>query len=168
MKTTMGFFSLALLVATGAHAFPWKAGDTPPVIDGLALGDTEAQVHKLLGPPANVSQMGPGHVLEYPDKGLEVIATQDDGVSIIRLREAGAGAIGGIRIGDDLAAMSAKWGSPAVHKGLVSIYDAGVWSVEVRVATADSTTITDMLLAWNQTKWAPPPPGTKTQFYRPK
>ena len=81
MKTTMGFFSLALLAASQAHAFPWKAGDTPPVIDGLALGDTEASVRKLLGPPAKVSQMGPGHVLEYPGDGLEVIATKDDGVS---------------------------------------------------------------------------------------
>ena len=168
MKAIAGFLSFALLAATPAGAFPWKAGDAPPVVAGVALGDTEAHAREVLGPPARVSPMGPGHVLEYPDKGLEVIATLDDGVSIIRLRAAGTGAIGGIRLGDDLAAINAKWGPPAVHKGLVSIYDAGVWSVEVRVASADSTTITDMLLAWNQTKWGPPPPGTKTQAYRPQ
>jgi hypothetical protein len=110
--------------------------------------------------------MGAGNALEYPARGLEVVATPEDGVSIIRLRTPDAGSIGGIKIGDDVSVVLAKWGPPDGGEGRIALYNAGVWTVEVRLA--DSTpNVIDILLAWNTTKWPNLDPN-KAQAYRPQ
>lgn len=149
--------------ATGA--FPWRAGDNPPVIAGVTLGDTEDRARTLLGIPKSAAKMGNSDVLDYPT-GLQIIANKEDGVSILRLRAPAAGSIDGIRIGDDMRKVLAKWGPPDAGQGNVSLYNAGVWTVEIKSGDNNRTVI-DILLGWNSTKW----PGSDTgrgQYYRPQ
>jgi hypothetical protein len=170
MKRLAGMLATLLLMGgpcLAAGAFPWKAGDTAPMLAHVSLGDSEDHARQVLGPPESTSKMGAGDVLEYPAKGIEIVATKDDGVSIIRLRSPDAGAIDGIRIGDAVTDVMAKWGSPSGGQGRVALYDAGTWTVEVRLEENGSKVI-DILLAWNQTKWGPPPPDSKTQVFRPQ
>ncbi len=110
--------------------------------------------------------MGDAEVLEYPKDGLEISSTAADGVSIIRLRTSKAGAIDGVRIGDDVRTVLAKWGRPDVANGPVALYNAGVWTVEIRLATT-TPNVVDILLAWNTTKW-PNADMSKGQYYRPQ
>ncbi|MGD0866021.1 MAG: hypothetical protein ABSA49_10755 [Rhizomicrobium sp.] len=145
-------------------SFPWKAGDTPPPVAGIALGDTEQHVRDVLGAPSSTAQMGAGTAYEYPAAGLEIVATQADGVSIIRLRTPAAGSIDGLEIGDDIADVVAKWGQPNDGQGRVALFSAGVWTVEVRLED-NGPKIVDILLAWNTTKWPDFDRG-KAQYYR--
>ena len=146
--------------------FPWKAGDTPPTIAGIALGDTEQHMRDVLGAPTSAAPMGAGIVYEYEASGLEIIATKADGVSIIRLRTRAAGAIDGIRVGDTVSAVQAKWGVPSDGQGRVALFTAGVWTVEVRLAD-NGPNVVDIALAWNTTKW-PDSDMSKGQVYRPQ
>ena len=162
---------VAVLVFAAARAacageFPWKAGDDPPAVAGVALGDTAAKARQVLGPPASTRTMGVADLLLYPRLGLEVIATDTDGVSIIRLRAAKAGAIDGIRVGDSADMVTRKWGAPHVGQGRTGLYNAGVWTVSVRLAPA-APRIVDILLGWNTTKFPDFDPN-KSQFFRPK
>jgi len=158
----------AVALATPALAksppFPWKAGDAAPSVHGVTLGDTEAHARAVLGAPAKTAKMGGGDVWDYPD-GLQIIANAGDGVSIIRLRTVTAGAIGGTKVGDTAASVVGKWGVPdATSSGGVALYNAGVWTVELR---AKDGKVIDMLLGWNQTKWPKEPPGANAKVYRP-
>src|ERR1700722_17155731 len=53
-------FTLAAPSIATEAAFPWKAGDNPPLIAGIALGDTEQHVLDVLGEPTSTAQMGAG------------------------------------------------------------------------------------------------------------
>jgi hypothetical protein len=157
----------AVLLALPAQAksppFPWKAGDAAPVIDGVKLGDTEAAARAALGAPTGTAKMSDSDVVDYAN-GLQIIANAGDGVSIIRLRSAAAGAIGGVKVGDDAAAVVARWGDPDATAPGVALYNAGVWTVELR---AQNGKVVDMLLGWNQTKWPKEPPDANAKVYRP-
>ncbi len=163
----VGFFWMAACPCLADGTFPWKAGDTPPMLAGLSLGDTEDHVRVVLGPPDNTGKMGDGNVLEYELKGLQVIATKADGISIIRLRKPEAGAIDGIKIGDDVTSVITKWGHPESGQDRVALFTAGTWTVEVRLED-NGPKVVDILLAWNDTKWGGVKPGDNVQVYRPQ
>jgi hypothetical protein len=146
-------------------SFPWKAGDKPPAVAKIALGDTEQHARDVLGMP-ETARMGAGNVLEYPARGLQVIATKADGVSIIRMQMPTAGSIDGIKVGDDVKAVLAKWGPPHAGQDRTALYNAGVWTVAVRLADKNSKVV-DISLAWNTTKW-PNEDMSKAQAYRPQ
>jgi hypothetical protein len=170
MKALAAILALALVTPCLADepAFPWKAGDSPPVVlAGLQLGDPEDRVRTVLGTPDSVDQMGAGHVLTYRARGLQVIATRADGVSVIRLQKAEAGAIDGIRVGDDVSVVLSKWGHPTDGQDRVALFTAGTWTVEVRLADKGPQ-IVDLMLAWNDTKWGAPKPGDDVKVYRPQ
>ncbi|HTW33393.1 MAG TPA: hypothetical protein VMD53_02160 [Rhizomicrobium sp.] len=173
MTVRAAFFSAMLIAACAMEAptaaegmFPWKAGDHPPSVAGIALGDSEQHVRQVLGEPTSTAKMGAANILEYQPSGLEITATKADGVSIIRLRTPQAGAIDGIKIGDSVSTVIAKWGNPSDGHGRVALFNAGVWTVEVRLAD-DGPNVVDILLAWNTTKW-PDLDASKAQAYRPQ
>ena len=146
--------------------FPWKVGDNPPLVAGIALGDTEQHMREVLGAPTSSASMGAGTAYEYDTAGLEIIATKADGVSIIRLRTRAAGAIDGVRVGDSVSAVQAKWGDPSDGQGRVALFTAGVWTVEVRLAD-NGPDVVEIALAWNTTKWPDLDPS-KAEAYRPQ
>jgi hypothetical protein len=158
---------LALLTAGAAHAadppFPCKAGDAAPSIDGVSLGQTEAQALAVLGAPAKTGKLSGDDVWDYAN-GLEVIANNGDGVSIIRLLAPGAGSVGRVKVGDTTKTVVAKWGdSDTVSLPDVALWNCGVWTLEARATNGVVTTI---LLGWNQTKWPNENPKNPT-YYRP-
>jgi hypothetical protein len=153
----------ALGVPAAANAFPWAAGAPSPVIDGTSLGQTEQQALAALGRPASTSKMNGSDVFGWAN-GLQVIANAGDGVSIIRLMSPQSGSIDGIQVGATVTAVLAKWGDPDLTGPGVDLYNAGVWTVEVRYG--DAGEVTDLLLAWNQTKW-PDADLRKGKVYRP-
>jgi hypothetical protein len=146
-------------------AFPWKAGDNPPAVAGIALGDTAQHVREVLGKPGHVGKMGVADLFEYPRLGLQVISTTSDGVSIIRLRTPQAGEIDGIKVGDSADVVLSKWGTPSTGQDRTALFNAGVWTVSVKVAPTKPQII-DILLGWNTTKFTDFDPK-KSQFFRP-
>ena len=141
-----------------------RPGDTAPAARWGQLGDTEQHAREVLGPPADTSKLGSADVFDYAS-GLQIIGNPTDGVSIIRLRSRGAGSIDGVRIGDDPQSVLAKWGKPDSGAGAVALYNAGVWTVEVKL-DATGLKVGDILLAWNTTKWPDENPQSG-KFYRP-
>jgi hypothetical protein len=147
----LGLISILFLVpagpATAANgAFPWKAGDPPPAVRRIALGDTEHRVLTTFGIPSDAARSGLNDLYDYP-AGLEIIANQQVGVTIIRLRARQAGAIGGVRVGDQIRSVVAKWGKPDSDGSEIALYKAGLWVVALKVAP-DNGQVTDLLLGW--------------------
>jgi hypothetical protein len=147
----LGLIGMLFLVpagqATAANgAFPWKAGDPPPAIRRIALGDTESHVLTRFGTPSDAARSGPNDLFDYP-AGLEIIANQQVGVTIIRLSARQAGAIGGVRVGDQIQSVVAKWGKPDSGGSDVALYQAGLWVVALKIAPANGQ-VTDLLLSW--------------------
>jgi hypothetical protein len=75
-----------------------------------------------------------------------------------------SGSIGGVTVGEAAAEVLTRWGKPDVTGPGVYLYNAGVWTVEVKFTTAGK--VTDLLLGWNQTKWPGSNPSNG-QVYRP-
>ena len=138
----------ALLIATSASAnpFPWKAGDKPPVVAGIKLGDTEQHALDVLGPPDDVNASAMGELLEYGAKGLELTATKTGGVVAIRMFKAESGAIGEIKVGDIARDVILKWGAPQGGEGRVAQYGTDNWIVIVHLADK-SPEIVELTLA---------------------
>jgi len=141
--------------------FPWRAGDPPPQVRGVALGDNEQRVRELLGEPGGTSKMGSADVLDYSALGLQFVLTKTDGVAIIRLETTDAAALDDIRVGAAAQDVLAKWGPPHEAQERTALYNAGNWTVTVRLA-AQAPKVTDLALGLNTIKWAdlaPPQPA---------
>lgn len=122
---------------TQQGAFPWRAGDPPPLVGGLHLGATRARMDSVLGSPSDSQHIAlDGWAYNFRAKGISVIYAALDGASIIYLTRRDAGDIGGVRLGDPKTAVLARWGQPTTAGGPNSLYVAGKWVV---VVTFDST-----------------------------
>jgi hypothetical protein len=134
-----------VLSAAQAPEFPWRAGDVPPSVAGLRLGDTRASIDSVLGRPDGVQDLGDGRAFFDYEKshGLIVGFTPADGVALIQLLKAAAGQIDSIQVGDSLSTAARRWGAPAVSKNHVAIYRAGWWGVVLYLD--DSNTHVKML-----------------------
>lgn len=139
-----------------SSTFAWKAGDQPPRILGVALGETKEHLIQLLGAPLSVSPMGApeDHVemLDYSSRGAIVLVSRADGVSLIRLLRPGI-TLDGFQVGDPAAPLLAKWGRPDAVNGSMNLYNAGQWTVVVRLDPTQSH-VEELQLGWNQTKFA--------------
>jgi hypothetical protein len=146
-----------LLSATAAAAnpFPWKAGDKPPTIGGLALGDARRHVTEVLGIPDEMNPTSNGDVFEYASKGLEVTIAPD-GVSAIRMHAPEAGSLGDLKVGDKARDVLMKWGAPQGGEGRIATFGTRDWMISVRLADKDPI-ITEMTLASLHAKPVPPP-----------
>jgi hypothetical protein len=142
---------LLLLLATPALSAPraWKAGDKPPAVAGVSLGDSEQHALDVLGVPDEVVPNADGEVLQYPAKGLEITATKKDGVVAIHLLKPEAGAIDGIKIGDVARAVILKWGVPTGGQGRTAEFGTPAWAIAVHLADKEPT-IVDLTLAYRR------------------
>jgi hypothetical protein len=130
---------------------PWKAGDKPPAVAGISLGDTEQHALDVLGVPDEVVPNAEGEALQYAARGLEITATKKDGVVAIHLLKPEAGSIDGIRIGDIARAVILKWGMPSGGQGRIAEFGPPAWTIVVHLADKEST-ITDLTLAYGKAK----------------
>jgi hypothetical protein len=132
--------ALLLLGATTLAAqgkSPWKAGDQPPALLGLHLGDSRAKLDSVMGRADGSQTLGEGVVaLSYSARHVTVTWARADGVATIDLRSRDAGEIGGLRVGDTIESLIQKWGQPDRGENNVGLYIFGPWAVVVR---SDST-----------------------------
>ena len=141
LMITRSLIVAALLVTTGSLAAqakpPWKAGDPPPILLGLHLGDSLPKLNSVMGRAGGTQQLGDG-VAAYSYQGGNIVVTwaRFDGVATIDLKSRDAGAIGGFRVGDSIDSLLAHWGPPPQGEGSVGLYVFGPWAVVVR---SDST-----------------------------
>jgi hypothetical protein len=134
--------ALMLLQVLSAPAlggtFPWKAGDAPPAVAGIRLGDGLVRLETVLGRPSSTEKLGKViMVLTYQKRGLQVLYASLDGAAIIYLLSRTAGDIGGVRLGDKREDVLARWGDPPSVGGSMAIYKAGDWGVFVKLDEDD-------------------------------
>lgn len=139
----------ASLAASSAIAAPrpWQASDKPPVVAGIKLGDSEQHALDVLGAPDDVVPNADSEVLYYNAKGLEVVATKNDGVVSIKLLTPDAGAIDGVKVGDIARDVLLKWGAPTAGQGRIAVFGPPAWAIGVHLAEKDPT-ILDLTLAY--------------------
>ncbi|MBY0578864.1 MAG: hypothetical protein K2P57_07435 [Burkholderiales bacterium] len=131
-------FVLALLQSVAALAdpgsFPWKKGDSPPVIAGVSLGMSREKLEQVLGQPSQTQKLGEdGLALVFKPQGVIALWAPLDGVAIIYVQTREAADIGGVRIGDSKAEVLSRWGMPSVIQGPTAIYRAGSWGAVIRL-----------------------------------
>jgi hypothetical protein len=114
--------------------FPWKAGDAAPLVAGIHLGDDRARFETVLGKPSDTQKLGEvGLALTYRQRGVQVLYTPADGAAVIYLLTRVAGDIGGVRLGDKSEDVMTRWGDPSSVAGPMAFYNAGSWSVFLKL-----------------------------------
>ena len=64
----------ALPALAQGGAFPWKAGDAPPLVAGVRLGDGLVRLEKVLGRPDGSQKLGADiRAFTYQRRGIEVL-----------------------------------------------------------------------------------------------
>ena len=114
--------------------FPWKAGDAPPPVAGIRLGEARPRFEEVLGQPTDTQKLGAdGLALTYQQRGVQVLYAPADGAAVIYLLTRAAGDIGGVRLGDKGDDVMDRWGQPTTVAGPMAIYRAGEWAVFVKL-----------------------------------
>ena len=98
---------LEMLDTASKPRFPFTAGNPPPRLAGLTLGDTRAAVEKVVGPVE--SEDGDW---EFKDKqrGLNVNGSDEKGVELLGIARREDGEVAGVRVGDRINDVIARWG----------------------------------------------------------
>lgn len=118
-------------------ALPWRAGDDPPLVAGLALGASRTTIDSALGQPERSRSVGPGvQLLGYGSRGIALLYSEAESLAAVYLIAREAGDIGGMRVGDSGDSVAARWGNPSGVQDGVAVYQVGRWVVLVRL---DST-----------------------------
>jgi hypothetical protein len=115
---------------------PWKAGDDPPVIAGITLGESRTQVEATLGKAPETKPDNTNLALIYVDRGLVVMLNGARQAAAIFLLTAAAGDVDGIHAGDDRERVIARWGQPQLVQGAEAMYIVGNWAVVIELGAA--------------------------------
>lgn len=147
---------VCLAAAPAGAAFPWQPGEAPPPLAGVTLGQSRAEVERVLGTPERTTMLEAEDVvrLQWARKGVDVVVSRLDGAAIVTLTRRDAGAIDGIRVGDSLDAVIQRWGMPQQRVGGDGVWRVGDWDVIVRPATSKPV-VTGLTLGWDSSKFAP-------------
>ena len=130
-------FQVVTASAQGGE-FPWKAGDAPPPVAGIRLGDGRVRLEAVLGKPSATQKLGEDiSVFTYRQPGVQVLYAPLDGVAIIYLLSREAGDIRGVRLDDTRQEVVARLGDPPSVAGPMAIYRAGSWGVFVKLGEDD-------------------------------
>ena len=124
---------LEMLDTAAKPRFPFRAGDPPPRLAGVTLGDTRAAAERLVGPFE-----GEDGSWRFEDKkrGLNVHGSDEKGVESVGISRREDGEVASVRVGDPIDDVIAKWGSPA-DGGMIGpettmlVYPAGPWGLTV-------------------------------------
>ncbi len=140
----------------------WQAGDAPPDVEGIRLGDPRERVEAVLGAPdpdplpddptADLS------TLSFRSSALLIAISRTEGVSRIMLRRPEGGALAGIRVGDPLVALLIHWGEPTQSHGSLGRYIIGTWTISVRADLGEQKVLR-LMLARTPTQPTNPPPA---------
>lgn len=112
---------------------PWKAGDDPPPLAGITLGDPRERVESLLGKAPETRAARGGVALIYVDKGVVVMLNARREAAVVYLLTPAAGALDGVHVGDARDAVLKRWGEPTAVQGAEALYLAGEWAVIIEL-----------------------------------
>ncbi len=137
---------LAPVAAFGQQGgLPWHPGDAPPVVAGLRLGASRAEIDSVMGKPQTVRTVAPGmQVFAYGSRRVGVLFSQALGLAAVYLGSPDEGDVGGVRVGDSDQSVAARWGQPASRQDNLDVYGVGAWYVALAL---DSTRTRVTLLA---------------------
>lgn len=111
---------------------PGTAADPAPAVAGLRLGALRAAVGASLGVPSD-SQVTPAFtVLTFSTRGVVVRLTRTGAVDGLYLTSPTAGAVGGVKVGDARAEVTARWGPPTATQGANAAYVLPRWNIVVQ------------------------------------
>jgi hypothetical protein len=109
--------------------------EVKPTLAGFRIGEPMQEALKKLGAPVTQERFGDGP--EAPasysndSKGISVVGSQTEGVGIIMVVTRDAGALDGIRVGDNQSTVKARWGQPAAGGDTSGLWLAGQYVVAV-------------------------------------
>ena len=104
-----------------------------PTLAGFRIGEPTTVALKRLGTALKVDTIGSGMV-SYTnlESGINLIATDAEGVGIILLTRREAGALDSIRIGDSRETVLARWGPAAAGGAPSGLWLAGEYIIAVK------------------------------------
>lgn len=104
----LGAAALVLALAMGI------AQSRPPSVAGISLGMSPEQAREAVGKADREEESLGMQFWEYTRRGMTLIWKEgSDGVQGIVVSRAGAGDVGGVRIGDAATSLREHWGTPA-------------------------------------------------------
>jgi hypothetical protein len=105
----------------------------PAAFAGFRLGQPLRIAKPLVGLPLKIDTLSSGAVptvsLSNSKSGITLVGTWSDGVGVVLATTREAGALDGIRVGDNRDAAIARWGPPAASTGQSAIWLARQWVV---------------------------------------
>ena len=106
-----------------------------PELAGFHIGEATSQALPLLKGPLKVDTLGsdPSSPVAYanPATGITLYGTATEGIGIIMVTSRAAGDLDGIRVGDSLRAVTARWGPPAAGGAHGGLWLAGDYVVTI-------------------------------------
>lgn len=138
--TWLLFIGLATPALAADGKLPWKAGDEPPAIAGVALGDSREHIETLLGKAPETRAARGGVALLYVERGVVVMLNAQRQAAVVYLLTAAAGTLDGVRVGDARDTVLRRWGEPTAVQGAQALYLAGDWAVIVELGEGQAVT----------------------------
>jgi hypothetical protein len=127
-------FALTWILAVAGLA-PAQTG--PPRIAGIALGSTAAEVVRAVGRPDRDDESLGIRFWDYKARGLTLMWHEGEvGLQGFVLRDASAGPLEGVRVGDTIAVLDRKWGTPSRvrQEGRYRDFAHAEWVISAEVA----------------------------------
>jgi hypothetical protein len=135
MRITSALLLLPFLSSSRLRAqahFPWTAADPAPAVAGVHLGASRAALAAALGTPSDSQVTAAFTVLHFATRGLVIRSATGGLAEGIYLSTPQAGSLGGIKVGDAKADVTAKWGPPTTTQGPNAAYVLPHWSIVVQ------------------------------------
>ena len=137
----LNWIRLAVLVALG----PPLAGQLPPRIAGVSLGDSASVVAAQLGAPDSHQELIGVVAWDYTARGLTVMWNQTDRrVRVMVLSKREGGVAEGVRVGDPVHVAKEQWGEPTRIRQDGRYWDfvRGAWAATLEIRDGNVITIT--------------------------
>jgi hypothetical protein len=100
------------LAGIGLAGRSGRSQDPLPQVGGVTLGDSAVAVERALGAPDRREESLGLVFWAYDGRGIELVWDRDRAVlATIVLRKPGAGTVQGVRVGDAVTVVDARWGS---------------------------------------------------------
>ena len=130
-----GFAQAARIVRPTQISKASHSIEVNPTLAGFRIGEPMAEALKKIGSLTKQERLGnsPDSPVSYSNdsKGISIIGGETEGVGIILVVKREAGALDGIRVGDNQLAVKERWGPPAAGGEAGGLWLSGQYVVAV-------------------------------------